>query len=232
MFKNFFLFALTLLTLLLLTGCVSLKLKDFPGMEYIPRNPIRIVVRSETYDGKGGFKIAGEYEIKQDRIQEITGKILNLKFKPLEDPRKRISPLHTVIFYKSEEEKILVELGFLRLNDVWYEPDKLDAVIQLLDEAKVDINLNIGIYKNHEETVTIELFEDNSFRLEIINLSYHSTGTYHFERGKLVLPYSENQDLFFQIEEFHLIFIGSRIDGTFVEDGPMPIGYYITFYKK
>lgn len=104
--------------------------------------------------------------------------------------------------------------------------DAVDTEVEKTKEEidEVKIQLKHGIYITDDGIATIELYGANSFRFSMTYMIFFPTGIYTIINGKLILNYTDNRELVFDIEDDQVVFVGTNIDGQFAEDGPIKVG--------
>ena len=102
----------------------------------------------------------------------------------------------------------------------------VDMVVTMTKDKidKVENKLKQGYYITDDKVASIRLYGDNLFNFSIIYMSFLPKGRYSIDNGKLILNYSDTQELVFEIGNGQLLFIGANIEGSFVEDGPLKVG--------
>ncbi|MCL2062463.1 MAG: hypothetical protein FWH03_07585 [Firmicutes bacterium] len=95
------------------------------------------------------------------------------------------------------------------------------------EEEKVE--LKQGFYNTEDGIGSIRLYGDNLFSFSIIYISNLSTGNYSVNNDKLVLKYSTDSELHFEIGDDQVTFIGAMEEGLFVEEGPVSVGKEFKF---
>lgn len=94
--------------------------------------------------------------------------------------------------------------------------------------------LKQGVYSTDDEMFRVELYGENSFSLHVMTMSHLPTGSYNVDKGKLLLNYTNDCELVFDIGDNRLTFLGTNTGGQFAEEGLMIVGsvFKLTFYEE
>lgn len=168
--KNVLFIILSVVAILLFSGCSSIGITDVQPVSSEFKNPTKVVYGTNrtNYDVQNQiYKDPIEYEIPEDSVKGVVKKLLSLTYKKYEG-NIDASPINDyIVMYDNDNNFVTIQIGSLNEDGVHYELVGIDAFIDYL--------MQVVTPKGGKFYTIQEAYDQGLLTLENLNLlhKYH-----------------------------------------------------------